>query len=499
MKPGICPDFAESTLQDLGFEKKLTSRGTEYKGHDARIDLSRMKACVHKRRLIVTHEHPEQRPQLVYQGCASSELTAFAKRHVVSLIKPTKEYLASATKSLLHLYHKMGSPKMEPMGYDELLATKSPHVKKRFERFRDSWNQDIESKDAIVKGFIKYERYWEEDIVGAKQKPPRMIQCRNPKFTARFSSFTTPIEHLLWRIKPWFGLRCFAKGRNTQQRASDIQKHWDHHTNTRALMIDHSKFDSRINKGHLKRCHRFYDRFFNSPLLRKLCKLQLKNICITSGGIFCAQNNRRMSGDADTALGNCLVNYTILEYLIAGTGCTFYLDGDDSIVFGSEAEIEALLTSLEAVMRECGMVSTYSVARRLSDVEFCQGKPIRTDDVPTLMRNPAKAVSSLCSQLNDNHVDTIRSQIGLGEMHSSSRCPIIYEVAKGIWEEFGAAAGLSPEYRHRVDSKMVPRAPTVTSRVYGAKAWGPQCVQQLSQCLRDKSRRKANACKRAPA
>jgi len=360
------------------------------------------------------------------------------------------------------------------MGFDELLSGKSAHVRKRFAKYRDDWNQDIEKKDSLIKGFVKYERYWDTDV--AAGKAPRMIQCRNPKFTARFSSYTTVIEHLLWWFKPWAGLRCFAKGRNTQQRAADIVKHWNHHKNTAALMVDHSKFDSRIGLKHLKMCHRFYNMFFNCSVLRKLCRMQLVNRCITAGGLFYIQEGRRMSGDADTALGNCLVNYTVLQYLLQGTSCTFYLDGDDSVIFGPRDEIALLQERLDSTMLECGMISTHSVAYKLSDVEFCQGKPIRCDDGVTLMRNPAKAVSSLLSQLGVEHKADIRSSIGLGEMHSSSQCPGIYEVARSIWDEYGRAVGISPEYRHRVDFKMSPKKPTTLSRVYGAKAWGPLCV-----------------------
>jgi len=429
----------------------------------------------------VVVEHPLRTERFAFHKCAVNELDSLLRRHVIDQVAPSSDYISFARRELKALYWLCGAPKLSPIEPEALIATRSTHVQKRWRRIAaDASNTLFRKGEALVKTFLKYEKYGADVLQSGK--PPRAIQARGPLFTFRLAQYLVPIEHLMWKLKPStnFGLRVFAKGRNAVQRATDLSKMqlWP---DTRFVLIDHSKFDSRIHREHLKVSHEFNERFYHGgdrSKLRLLGKCQLKNKCITEKGLFYEVDGRRMSGDIDTAKGNCEINYTVLRYLLQGVPSCIYLDGDDSVVSVPAKWVDLVVERVRNNVGT-GMQSTVEVANHFHEVEFCQSRPIYTNGRWMLMRNPIKAISNMCLLMEEpvEGLKTRLATLGVGDMHASSGCPAIYPLAKQL-ATIGEIDTDKFEYRHKLNKRLKPMEPDDEARAQAWLAWNLHPTEQ---------------------
>lgn len=447
-----------------------------------RFDVSRARLeCTHKRKLIEAVQHPLRQERFAFHNCAPNELDSLLRRHVIPQEEPSQEFIDFAENELKQMYYGLGAPILEPMNAEELLKTRSAHVRKRWAKVASqAESQEFRKSEALVKTFIKYEKYGMDHL--AINKPPRAIQARGPLYTYRLAQYLVPIEHRMWNWKPKsnFGLRVFAKGRNAQQRANDLAK-MELWSDTVFICVDHSKFDSRVHAKHLKISHGFNSRFFRGSrrsYLKRLMRCQLANKCITSNGIFYSVEGRRMSGDIDTAKGNCEINYTVLRYILRNIPSAIYLDGDDSVIAVPAAFADEVVRRVQTT-KDTGMQSTVEVVKDLHHVEFCQSKPIRSNGKLMMMRNPIKAVSNMCFLMDEppEGIATRLASVGTGEMHSSTGCPVIYPFAKAL----SALGTVNPEYyeyRHKLNLSLPPKEPDDQARADAWFAWDLDLLDQ---------------------
>lgn len=430
--------------------------------------------CKHTRKLTKVAEHPLAEPRFAYHGCAVNELKSLLDRHLIDQERPSDEFLEASRAELRTMWRELGSPRLSPLSSEELIATRPSNVRRRWQRVADQADtQDFSKKEALVKTFIKYEKYG-LDVLSAG-KPPRAIQARGPLFTLRLAKYLVPIEHRMWTWKPsWnHGLRVFAKGRNAAQRAEDLKKMelWE---NTKWVLVDHSKFDSRVHVEHLKLSH-FSNKLYYSGqdrrFLKQLGRCQLKNRCITQGGIFYTCEGRRMSGDIDTAKGNSEINMCVLRWVTRGLRVAIYLDGDDSVVSCHADDVPMLVERLNTA--QTGMKSTVEVVNHFHEVDFCQGKPIFTNGRWMLMRNPVKAISNMCVMMAEplEGRRTRMASIGVGEMHASTGCPVVYPFAE-MFASLGDYSRGFLEYRHKLNLGLKCNLPDDDAYATCAAAWG---------------------------
>lgn len=426
----------------------------------------------HTKYLLRFMDHPLAVERYALQSCSTNELVGLIKRHLVDQKPVSDEFVKFSRALYKSVWNELGRPIFTPLTFDELYSKKSTHVKKRFRTHRVKIEEhDVRKSDAFVRAFVKFERYDATDEL----KPPRMIQFRPPHFTARLSKFYTPIEDAMWAFKPKsnFGLRPFAKSRSMKQRAKDLfkMKLWP---KTSFLLLDHSKYDSRITAMHLKLNHRFSQLFYvgeDRNLLAKLQAMTVNNRGRTMSGIEYFCKGRRMSGDADTGKGNSEINYTIIQFCLRDIPHAVYIDGDDSVISFPTEYCEHLKKVLDSRLAQTGMVSTYSIVHKFSDVEFCQSKPIFTNGSWMLARNPIRAISNLCYTLKPVATKNYITTIGVGEMHACSGVPLLYDVAKQMSEVGGQFDYNYLEYRHRVDWSVQPKPPNEEAYATMWLAW----------------------------
>lgn len=289
----------------------------------------------------------------------------------------------------------------------------------QYYRLRDAgkWRRYMEtlarSSDylAKVRTFVKAESYPLDD-----PKKPRAIQAREiPALVHSFFVFK-PIEHYLFfdrqRILEDSGFpREFGKGRNDRERYEDLSKHWDYHNRrgrggARAISVDARAFDGHVNEFQVKLEHQVYAAM---GLPEWITRAMYDNFCRSFNGIVYKCRYGRMSGDAHTALGNCLLVWTFLR---AGqeelrkqkeSVYTFYDDGDDVVVFCCGEDVERVSDLVRAIYHAVGHETRFfKVVDAFNRIEFCQGRPgFSADGCGVMRKDPETMIAKLMTYPRD--------------------------------------------------------------------------------------------------
>lgn len=294
----------------------------------------------------------------------------------------------------------------------------------------------LQRRDAGVQMFIKPDRI----PIDKRLPDPRAIQFRDPKYCVALAAYLKPIEPHLYKliipdVSPY---RLIGKGCNQFERARVLRKKWNRFRKPVCIVLDASRFDKHCNVWLLRAEHLVYRLSNGCPYLAELLRWQLKNYCRSDLGLKYQTHGRRMSGDMNTALGNCIIMIIICLATFMPLGLLFDLfnDGDDCIVI---CESEDLPTFQAAVvtMVDFGMtMKVESVTDQFEKISWCQSQPIFTAKGWKFCREPTKVLScSLIGQkwyhLNPRGRATYLR--GLGE------CEIILNKGVPVLEAYGAA------------------------------------------------------------
>lgn len=260
-----------------------------------------------------------------------------------------------------------------PLSYEE--AFKHFPLSKRSRYLREIPKAEVGLRrgHATIRAFVKFERLNEWD------KDPRMIQFRHPAYSLVLATFLKAVEHKLYRIKGGRFLprsRCIAKGLNQRERYTLLAEKWLGFKNPCAFSIDASRWDVHVKRAMLKVEHRVYNMIFKDPLLRTLLEWQLKNTGFTATEIRYVVEGGRMSGDMNTALGNCILVIILVSAILRGVHFDMVDDGDDCIVICEADDMERISHMLVGGFLAHGFVlKIENVAFELQDIFFCNSKP----------------------------------------------------------------------------------------------------------------------------
>lgn len=289
---------------------------------------------------------------------------------------------------------------------------------------------------ALVRMMIKYEK------MHKLKKAPRAIQYRSTWFTLMYARYVLPMEQALYGMcldHP--GIRTFAKGRNNAERAADLRAAYEVYKNPIIILDDKTAFDSSIGPCHLEYVHNIIRACFGKHrLLEQLMKHQLFNRGWTRGGIKYECIGRRMSGDADTALGNSLINYMALKYAY-GEAAIVYCDGDDSVVF---------LPQPTEAKPGTGFKTETVVVENFEDIEFCQCYP-RSDERGWIMsRHPLRAMTRMSVSCGKPVTASYATTIGIGEVRAQPGCPGVMDLAMVLSKGGGKFNSSYLEYQTKI-------------------------------------------------
>lgn len=289
-------------------------------------------------------------------------------------------------------------------------------------------------RDARISMFVKL-----EGIKYSLSKPNpdcRAIQFRSPEYTLQLSSSIKAAEHLLYDLcdLPGFGPgRLFAKNLNQFDKAAELIRKYESIPGCKILCLDASRFDAHCSRLILDLVeHEFWRRTCLAPQIKDLLRWQLSNVGVWRRAdqyIRYEVNGGRMSGDANTAAGNCIIMASMLAAFGQYTGrkFTFLCDGDDSVFFHDGDDISD--ETIKDFFVQFGFVM--EVEDRPSSIfqtTFCQARPCLIDGRPVMIRSPFKILSrtTVNHKLRDPHVRAkYVKTVALGELSISRGSPVI--------------------------------------------------------------------------
>lgn len=320
-------------------------------------------------------------------------------------IKPTSEAYALLKHRVGEKY-KLLPDTVYPLTYEGFLNCYSGRRRTRYEQaVQELRNAPLVPKDARVQTFIKNEKFdW---LLKRDTADPRAIQPRKPKYLAEVGRWFKPLEHVMYkdlaeRLYGQGALPCIAKGFNAAQSGEILREKWEKFRNPVCVSLDASRFDLHVSKDALRFTHWLYHKYCKSPTLRTYLKWTLDN----SGVASCAESaygyeveGRRMSGDMDTALGNCVLMLCLTWNFLDNLGVKHEIfdNGDDCLFICEAADVPddksimKYYADFGFVVRLEGKVSVFE------RIEFCQTSPVLTATGWRMIRKLSSIAKDLCN------------------------------------------------------------------------------------------------------
>ncbi len=317
---------------------------------------------------------------------------------------PTPD-LGFIRKELTPLARILGQAmRASPCRLEEVYSCYSGMKRARYERAHAQVLRQggfVHKGQANVKMFVKMEAY---KIKAEKPFPDcRAIQFRSFEYTLVLASKIRPAEHKMYMLEDVPGFpqgRMFAKNMNPQEKASAIVEMVTSLPGGRIVCCDLSRYDAHLQPPVLKHVeHVAWNTAVGDPDLARLLSMQLDNrgtANTADGKVRYRVKGERMSGDANTAGGNCIITACALTGFFKTRGFPFRIlvDGDDSVVvyLGPEVALE----ELDAYFRRLGMVIGIDCRPTcIEEVDFCQSRPVCVDGVWTMIRDPMKVLTKV--------------------------------------------------------------------------------------------------------
>jgi hypothetical protein len=254
-------------------------------------------------------------------------------------------------------------------------------------------------KDSTISMFIKPDRMNPLE----KVKPdPRPIQFRDSRYCVVLASYLKPIEPHLYSLKiPSISpTRLVGKGCNQLRRARICHSKWTRFATPVAISIDASRFDKHVNTALLQAEHLVYQLCNPDPDFARILRWQLRNTCRSSLGLVYRTRGKRMSGDMNTALGNCIIMLIMVIAVLQPLNVSYDLfdDGDDCLVFCDLRHLTLVQGAIQTMAQFGMVIRVDSVAHQFENISWCQSQPVLTYHGWKFVRNPYKVLShTLCS------------------------------------------------------------------------------------------------------
>jgi len=358
--------------------------------------------------------------------------------------------------------------------------------------------------DARIQSFVKAEKF----NPGDKENPdPRMIQARSPRYNIAICRYLRPVEHHIYRLVDSAGVRMVAKGLNQRDRAQLLVDKFGMFADPVCFSIDCSRWDKHVSKKILEVEHSYYRKILpNHPEFDRLLDQQLVNRCRCAAGTKYVVNGGRMSGDINTALGNCLLMVMMARAAMKSLGVRSYQlldDGDDCLVIVERGDFDLVREKLPEKYLAYGQeLKIENIAYKVSEVLFCQSRVVFNGEYPIFVRDWRKVLShACCGTKHWNVPEEVRPMLGLVgtcELALGAGVPILQafaqalirnsrgKIAKIVNLEAGLGYRIKNEYGQVVDLRGLTKARQITaeSRVsfedaFGVPIWEQEAIESI--------------------
>lgn len=329
----------------------------------------------------------------VHENCICNEYTSLRNRvlgNVPGTTQTGEALLAAEARRL-----KQELPKTSTMTPEAFVSKYTGRRKTRYQNALDSLKKrplHIHAESRLS-SFVKAEKI---DPTAKVNPDPRMIQARNSRFNLSIGVYLRPIEHELYRLTDSFMLPVLGKGLNQKQRAEYLKQKMDCFVNPVVYSIDASRFDQHVSEQQLKFEQDIYKHCNSDPYFAKLLSYQIKNRGFTQSGLKYKCRAGRMSGDMQTAVGNCLLMLAMSRAAMRYSGVSRYslfVDGDDTLIIFDQTD-EAKLKLKECFLEFGHEIKLENRATRLEHVNWCQSKPVCVDGQWQFVADWRKVISS---------------------------------------------------------------------------------------------------------
>lgn len=294
-------------------------------------------------------------------------------------------------------------------------------------------------KDGYLKCFVKCEK-----IDGSKVDPvPRVIQPRNPRYNLCLARFLKPYEKSYYqRIdKMWDtdgkGDKTVFKGMNARHVADNMILKASRYHKPVFVGLDASRFDQHVSDIALQWEHSIYKSTFSYdiPELSKLLQWQVDNVgygFTNEGSVSYRVKGRRMSGDVNTSLGNCMLMSSMVHaYMrIKGIPSSLANNGDDCVLIFERKHLHKI-DDLNDWFLQMG----FNIVREeplfdIRQVPFCQTNVLTSPGYNVSVRHPEVCVSkdlhSCFPFSHDNQYEQWLSSVGKCGSISSGGIPVLH-------------------------------------------------------------------------
>ena len=326
---------------------------------------------------------------------------------------------------------------------EELGAFAMKYSGKKRARYMDAKDavirNGLDRRDSGISMFIKAEK-----IYMSKVNPdPRAIQFRDAKYCVVIASYLKPIEEHLYRVvvdhKLLSGTRIVGKGLNQVERACLVRRKMKRFKRCVVLSLDAARFDQHVDHEQLKEEHRVYTSCNSDPYFAHLLSWQLVNKCKSRLGYKYVTWGKRMSGDMNTALGNCILMLGMVLGIMVPLGKMFDIldDGDDCLLFIEEEDLEAVLAHLPGAFLEMGHeIKIENIAHSLEDINWCQSKPVVTKRGVKFVRDPFKVMSGTLVGVRWRNVP---ERVRLEFLAGLAECELMLNLGVPVLQEYALA------------------------------------------------------------
>jgi len=378
-----------------------------------------------------------------------------------------------------------------PVSRQEFVEFYKGRRKTLYQRAADSLqSSSISRKDASIKAFVKAE------FINSDDKPdpdPRVISPRDPRYNVEVGKYLRPIEHRVYgAIARIFGEPTVLKGFNSEQTGQVFVDKWSRYRNPVAIGLDASRFDQHVSVEALKWEHSVYNGIFQSKELRKLLSWQLHNHATgycRDGKLKYVTEGCRMSGDMNTAMGNCLIMCALVHCYLSVRGVRGSLanNGDDCTVIIESTDLLKFQEGLTEWFLEMGFnMKVETPVYDIEGIEFCQTHPVFDGERYIMVRSFPKAIAKDCLSLKElqspNVCKAWMDAVGQGGLSLCGGIPVYQEVYSSY---IRAAAGIEIK-KTRQSSKRRHRLPD--AELTGGLAWLSKGMQRRYSTVSDEAR-----------
>lgn len=385
-----------------------------------------------------------------HYDCIHNQLRSIVGRVAGPVVKPSADGLALLRVAAEHLGRTL--PKTQANDLFDMPARYTGAKRARYERAAEALCAvGLYAKDAFCKMFVKAERI---DGTVKKNPDPRAIQFRGSRYCVALAAYLHPIEHALYltdfasRGVP--KSRNIAKGLNSVQRAEVLAEKLRFFQSPVVLSLDASRFDKHVSKQLLVVEHSVYLASNPAPQFAALLVMQLVNTIFTSLGLKYRVEGRRMSGDMNTACGNCvlmlLMLYAFCELSLRLSRWDCFDDGDDCLLIVEARDVDTVRARLAPEFLKFGMeMKVESPVDSLHKVVFCQSsiveyEPERFKFVRDYRNVISKSLCGIRHWQDPHYRRKVLRAIGTCELVLNLSVPVLQSFACAILRNVGGGA-----------------------------------------------------------